>query len=78
MLAGDTLHVAQDRRHVSFVHSVPNHLPMHPDLVAGIRQRLDGVAFDDLYGFTWGLNIIGGAREAVDRSFARHMAAVGR
>jgi hypothetical protein len=78
VLAGDTLHVAQDRRHVSFVHSVPNHLPMHPDLVTGIRQRLDGVQFDDLYGFTWGLNIIGGAREAVDRSVARHLTAVGR
>lgn len=78
VLAGDTLHVAQDRRHVAFVHSVPNHVPMHPDLVVGIRRRLDGVDFDDLYGFTWGLNIIGGARDAVDRSFARHLAAVGR
>jgi len=78
LLAGDSIHVAQDRRHVSFVHSVPNHLPMHPDAVLGIRERLGGLAFDDVYGFTWGLNIIGGARQAVDESFERHLRAVGR
>ena len=30
------------------------------------------VPFDDVYGFTWGLNIIGGGREAVDASFERY------
>ncbi len=78
LLAGDSLHVAGDRRHVAFVHSVPNHVPMHPDLVRGIRTRLDGVGFDDLYGFTWGLNIIGDARAAVDDSFDRFLHAVGQ
>ena len=72
LLAGDALHVAQDRRHVSFMYSVPNHVPSHPDDVEEIRRRLDGVDFDDLYGFTWGLNIIGGARACVDESFERY------
>ena len=70
LLAGDALHVAQDRRHVSFMYSVPNHVPSHPDDVAEISRRLDGVDFDDLYGFTWGLNIIGDAR-AVRRRVVR-------
>jgi hypothetical protein len=78
LLSGDSLHVAQDRRHVAFMHSVPNHMPMHPDAVVGIRQRLDGLEFDDVYGFTWGLNIIGAGRQAVDRSFERYLRAVGR
>lgn len=78
LLAGDALHVAQDRRHVSFMYSVPNHVPSHPDDVAEIRRRLDGVDFDDLYGFTWGLNIIGDARARVDESFDRYFRAVGR
>ncbi len=78
LLAGDALHVAQDRRHVSFMYSVPNHVPSHPDDVDEIRHRLDGVDFDDLYGFTWGLNIIGEARSCVDESFDRYFRAVGR
>ncbi|MCE4556445.1 hypothetical protein [Pelomonas cellulosilytica] len=71
LLAGDALHVAQDRRHVSFMYSVPNHVPARPSLVRETQARLRGVPFDDVYGFTWGLNIIGGARDAVDASFER-------
>ena len=72
------MHVAGDRRHVSFVHSVPNHIPMHPDHVEGIRRRLADLPIDDIYGFTWGLNILGDARAALDASFDRHLHAVGR
>ena len=78
VLAGDSLHVAGDRQHVSFVHSVPNHIPMHPDHVEGIRRRLADLPIDDIYGFTWGLNIRGDARAALDASFDRHLHAVGR
>jgi hypothetical protein len=77
VLAGDAMHVAQDRRHVSFMYSVPNYIPSHPDDVNEIRTRLSEVAFDDLYGFSWGLNIIGDARAAVDTSFDRYLRAVG-
>ena len=78
VLAGDTLHVAQDRHHVTFAYSVPNHVPLHPDVVEDIRRRIEGLDFDDVYGFTWGLNIIGDARAVVDDSFDRHLIAVGR
>ena len=78
VLAGDSLHVAGDRQHVSFVHSVPNHIPMHPDHVEGIRRRLADLPIDDIYGFTWGLNILGDGRAALDASFDRHLHAVGR
>ena len=78
LLAGDSLHVTTDRRGVTFVHSVPNHMPMHPVHVLDIRNRLAGVEFDDLYGFTWGLNLLGDARARVDASFDRYLAAVGR
>jgi glyoxylase-like metal-dependent hydrolase (beta-lactamase superfamily II) len=77
LLVGDALHVAQDRRHVAFMYSVPNHIPAHPNNVRETRKRLADVAFDDLYGFTWGLNIIGNARTAVDESFDRYFHAIG-
>jgi hypothetical protein len=41
-----------------------------------IRRRLEGLAFDDVYGYTWGLNIRGGGRAAVDASFDRYFRAV--
>jgi glyoxylase-like metal-dependent hydrolase (beta-lactamase superfamily II) len=78
LLSGDALHVVQDRRHVTFMYSVPNYIPLHPDRVIDIRRRVEGLAFDDVYGYTWGLNIIGGARAAVDASFERYLRAVGR
>ena len=74
VLAGDTLHVTRDRRHVTFMYSVPNYFPIRPDHVAEIRRRLSGLDFDDVYGFTWGLNVIGNSRGAVDRSFERFLA----
>ena len=76
LLSGDALHVVQDRRHVTFMYSVPNYIPARPECVMEIRQRLEGLAFDDVYGYTWGLNIRGGARAAVDESFDRYFRAV--
>ena len=45
-------------------------------MIHDLRARLDGVEIDDVYGFTWGLNIIGGARAAIDESFDRYLAAI--
>lgn len=73
LLAGDSLHVADDHRHVSVMHSVPNFLPVSPHVIRDVRARLAGVDFDDVYGFTWGRNILGDARAAVDRSFDRYL-----
>ena len=78
ILAGDTLHVTADRRHVTFMYSVPNYLPAHPDHVERTRALLAGLPVDDIYGFTWGLDIIGDGRVALDASFDRYLAAIGR
>lgn len=76
LFPGDALQVVLDRRHVTFMYSYPNYIPMKPPDVRGIRSRLEGFEFEDVYGYTWGRNIIGGARAAVDRSFDRYLAAV--
>lgn len=77
LFPGDALQVVLDRRHVTFMYSYPNYIPLHPTSVRKIQQRLAGYEFDDLFGFTWGRNIIGGARTAVDVSFERYFRAVG-
>lgn len=76
LLTGDSLHVTADRRHITVMHSVPNYMPVGPTTIADVRRRLDGVAFDDVYGFTWGLNLIGDADAAVAASFDRYLAAI--
>jgi glyoxylase-like metal-dependent hydrolase (beta-lactamase superfamily II) len=76
LLTGDSLHVAGDRRHITVMHSVPNYLPVGPSTIRDLRRRLEGVAFDDVYGFTWGLNLIGDAETAVAASFDRYLAAI--
>ena len=76
LFSGDAPHVASDRRHVSFMHSYPNFMPMPAADVHRMRSRLAGCDFEDVYGFTWGRNIIGGGRAAVDASFERYLAAI--
>jgi hypothetical protein len=76
LFSGDALQVVADRRHVSFMYSYPNLIPLKVSDVQAMRDRLAGLAFDDVYGYTWGRNIIGGGRAAVDRSFDRYLRAV--
>jgi len=78
LFTGDALHVDQTRRLVSFPYSVPNAVPAHPDDVLFTRRQLRDLTFDDVYGFRWNLDIIGGARQAVDASFDRYFRAIGR
>jgi glyoxylase-like metal-dependent hydrolase (beta-lactamase superfamily II) len=76
LFPGDALQVVFDRRHVTFMYSYPNYIPMKPSDVRAMRERLAGYAFEDVYGYTWGRNIVGGGREAVEASFDRYFAAV--
>ncbi|MDI9238212.1 MBL fold metallo-hydrolase [Lysobacter sp. LF1] len=76
LFPGDALQVVLDRRHVTFMYSYPNYIPMKTGDVRAMEARLRGFAFEDVYGYTWGRNILGGGRDAVDASFDRHLAAV--
>jgi hypothetical protein len=77
LLPGDALQVVSDRRHVSFMYSYPNLIPMKRAAVEHMRRLLAGLAFEDVHGFTWGRNIVGGGRAAVDASFERYLGAIG-
>ncbi len=76
LFPGDALQVVFDRRHVTFMYSYPNYIPMKTSDVRSMRSRLQGYAFEDVFGYTWGRNIIGGGSAAVDASFDRYLKAV--
>ena len=73
LFPGDALQVATDRRHVAFMYSYPNYVPMKTSEVRAMRDRLSGYEYEDVYGYTWGRNIIGNGRAAVEASFDRHL-----
>lgn len=73
LFPGDSPHVAQDRRQVAFMHSVPNFTPMRPSAVRRMRELLAPLQYDDVYGFSWGRNIIGNGRTLVEASFDRFL-----
>ena len=76
LLTSDVLQVTQDRRHVSFMYSYPNYIPLGPDGVRRIVAALEPYRYDQIFGAWWGRNLLGGAREAVARSAARYLARI--
>lgn len=77
LFPGDALQVTGDRRHVGFMYSYPNYIPLHPDHIVSMQRRLERYDFTDVFGYSFGRNIIGNGREAVDRSIVRYLKAVG-
>ncbi|AVP99724.1 MBL fold metallo-hydrolase [Ahniella affigens] len=75
LFPGDALQVAMDRRHVAFMYSYPNHIPMKTSDVRHIQQLLAPYDIEDVFGFSWGRNILGHGRGAVDASLHRHLLA---
>jgi glyoxylase-like metal-dependent hydrolase (beta-lactamase superfamily II) len=74
LLTGDTLLVTPDQRHVAFMWSYPNYVPLAAPEVERIGRRLAAVDFDAIYSAFWGRgDIPKDARAAVDRSIARHI-----
>jgi glyoxylase-like metal-dependent hydrolase (beta-lactamase superfamily II) len=76
LFPGDAVQVVMDRRRTTFMYSYPNMIPLPPADVRRIRDRLAPLVYDDVFGFTWGRQIIGEAKRAVDTSFDRYLAAI--
>lgn len=76
IFTGDTIMVAQDRRHVSFMYSFPNYVPLNASAVRRIADAVAPFAFDSIYGAWAHRNIRGHARQAFDLSVARYLKAI--
>jgi hypothetical protein len=72
LLVGDTATVVADRRHVSFMRSYPNLIPLPAATVAGMAEILLALDFDRVYGGWWESVIERDARAAVRRSAERY------
>ena len=78
LFTGDTIMVVPDRRHVSFMRSYPNLVPLSAATVARIASAVEPLRFDRIYGNPgWEKVVSEGAREAVARSADRYRKASG-
>jgi hypothetical protein len=76
LLSGDIVQVIPDRRHVSFLYSYPNQIPLAPDEVGRIGAALQPWDFDVVRGAWWDAVVGADGKGAVRRSVARYEAAV--
>jgi glyoxylase-like metal-dependent hydrolase (beta-lactamase superfamily II) len=78
LFTGDTMYVAADPRWVSFMRSYPNLIPLGAAAVRDITAAVSPLRFDRIYGNPgWDRFIASGAAEAVSRSAARYLEAIG-
>lgn len=76
LMLGDSIQVAMDGRQASVMYSYPNAVPVGPSVLHDIRRRLSPYEFENAYGYSWGRNIIGTAKEAIDLSLSRYLRAI--
>jgi glyoxylase-like metal-dependent hydrolase (beta-lactamase superfamily II) len=76
LLTGDTIMVAMDRRHVSFMRSYPNLLPLSAAAVRRIAERVMPLPFERIFGGWFDRAIRRDAKAAVQRSAERYLQAL--
>lgn len=76
LFAGDQPRPCMDRRWVSFMFSYPNFIPLGPQAIRGVVQRLKGFSYDRLYAAVPGWIVSGGADAAVKESARRYLQAI--
>jgi hypothetical protein len=76
LLSSDIATVTVDRKFLSFMRSYPNLIPLSAREVEGIAAALAPFAYDTIYGHFFDRVIATGAKEAMQASVARYIAAI--
>jgi len=76
LLTGDIIQVIPDTRHVGFMYSYPNLIPLPGKVVEHIAAAVEPYAFDRIYGAWWPRVIPSDAHGAVRRSARRYVQAL--
>lgn len=77
LLTGDIIQVVADRKHVSFMYSYPNYVPLSAAAVERIIQAVAPFEYDRVYGAFWDTVIGQDGKYAVARSAERYRRAIG-
>lgn len=71
LLVGDTMLVAEDREHVSFMWSAPNRVQLGPKAIKRIVSMSETLPYDRIYAGWWASRIISDAKQKVAASARR-------
>jgi hypothetical protein len=77
LLVGDTIMVGQDRRHVSFMRSYPNLIPLAEPAVNRITAAVSPFRFDRIWSGWWSQRILTDAEASLRASRDRYLRAIG-
>ncbi len=77
LLSGDIIQVVPDRKHVSFMWSYPNYVPLPAATVRATAAAVEPLPFERVYGAFWGMVIDRDGAAAVRRSAERYLRAIG-
>jgi len=78
LLSGDIIQVVPDRKHVSFMYSYPNYIPLPAPAIERIIKAVEPFPFDRIYGAFWDMVIERDGKAALKRSAERYLRAIGR
>ena len=76
LLSGDIIQVVPDRKHVSFMYSYPNYMPLPASAVERIMRAVEPFEFNRVYGAFWDMVIERDGKAAVRRSAERYLMAI--
>jgi hypothetical protein len=76
LLSGDIIQVVPDRKHVSFMYSYPNYIPLSAQAVGRIVQAVEPFTFERIYGAFWDMVIDKDGKEVARRSAERYVRAI--
>jgi glyoxylase-like metal-dependent hydrolase (beta-lactamase superfamily II) len=76
LLTGDIIQVVPDRKHVSFMYSYPNYIPLPASAIERIMTAVEPLEFDRVYGAFWDMVIERDGKAAVRRSAERYLRAI--
>jgi hypothetical protein len=76
LLSGDIIQVVPDRKHVSFMYSYPNFIPLPSSEIERIMRAIEPFDFDRVYGAFWEMAIERDGKTVVRRSAERYLRAI--
>jgi hypothetical protein len=77
LLTGDIIQVVADRKHVSFMYSYPNYIPLPATAIERIVRAVEPFTFDRVYGAFWDMVIENEGKAVVKKSAERYLRAIG-
>ena len=77
LLSGDIIQVVPDRKHVSFMYSYPNYIPLAAPAIKQIVKAVEPFPYERVYGAFWDTVIERDGKAVVKRSAERYLRAIG-